>query len=135
MSEKLKILDMTNPRHIEHNEHQDGSIARKGSVPKHSNDGPIPHSWGTTSRQKDAAGIGGMGSPVAVVDGGQAVAASAAAPLAHTYGSAPDLKTGKIVPPYPGQRSRTNEGVESHGDKVQHGRDMIAGAVKGGGRS
>jgi hypothetical protein len=37
---------------------------------------------------------------------------------------------GTAVQPVPGQRSRTNEGTETHADKCQHGRHMIAQAVK-----
>ena len=72
-----------------------------------------------------------MGHGTATIDGVQTIASSAtAAPLAHSYGAAPDLKTGKTVAPVPGMRSRTNEGIETHADKVQHGRDMLASAVK-----
>jgi hypothetical protein len=121
-----------NARHIEHNDGQDRCIARKGSVPKKSNDGVAAHP-GMTSLQKAGAGIGGMGHPVAGigVGGGEAIATSAAAsPLAHAYGGFPNNKAGKTVAPVPGQRSRTNEGVESHADKCQHGADMLAQAVK-----
>jgi len=45
---------------------------------------------------------------------------------------APRGKTLGTVRPVPGQRSRTNEGVESHADKCQHGADMLAGAVYSG---
>ena len=45
---------------------------------------------------------------------------------------APRGKTLAPVQPVPGQRSRTNEGVESHADKCRHGADMLAGAVKSG---
>jgi hypothetical protein len=116
----------TNARHHEHNNGQALDIARKGTVPKKSNDGQVPVHPGMTSLQKAGAGIGGMGHGTATVDGGQTIASSAAAaPLAHTYGGAPDLKTGKAVPPVPGQRSRT----ESH-DHVQRGRDVLASATK-----
>lgn len=132
-----KIQNPLNARHIEHNDGQDSCIARKGSVPKRSNDGPVPVSFGMTNLQKAGAGVGGQGHGVAAItDGGQTIAASAAAaPLRHAYSAAPDLKTGKAVPPSFAQRSRTNEGVETFADKVQHGRDSLSVAVKGGGRS
>jgi len=127
-----KIANPLNARHLEHNDAQDRNIARKGSVPKHSNDGPVPHAFGMTSLQKGAAGLGGMGHATATVsDGGEAVAASAAAaPLAHAYGGAPNLKNGKAVAPTPGMRSRTNDDCEDYATKQQHGRDCLASAVK-----
>jgi hypothetical protein len=125
-----KMKNLLNARHMEHAEHQDGSIARKGSVPKRSNDGVALHP-SATRMQKDAAGLGGMGHATATIDGGEAIAASAAAaPLAHGYGGAPDLKTGKGVAPVAGHRSRTNQDTESHADKCKAGADTLAQAVK-----
>ena len=80
-----------NSRHLEHNDGQDRCIARKGSVPKKSNDGVAVHP-GMTPRQKAGAGVGG--------DGGQSAA------LAHVYGTAPNLKIGKSVPVSFGMKSR-----------------------------
>jgi len=58
------------------------------------------------SEQIAGAGVGGMGHPSAIVDGGQSVPSSAAAaPLAHAYGSLP--KRRGPVPAKPGMRSRT----------------------------
>jgi len=107
------------------------NIARDGARKRVT---PIAYHDGMTPLQQNAAAIGGMGHATATIDdGAQSIAASsAAAPLAHAYGGAPDLKSGKAVAPVPGQRSRTNEDCESHADKCQHGRDMLAGAVKGG---
>lgn len=126
-----KIKNPTNARHLEHNDGQNRNIARKGGVAKRTNDGPVPHHPGMTSLQKNAAGLGGMGHAVAAIDGGQTIAAStAAAPLAHAYGGAPDLKTGKGVAPVPGQKSQTNMDCEDHATKQNHGRDCLAEAVK-----
>lgn len=117
-----KIKNPLNARHLEHNAGQSRDIARRGGVPKRTNDGPVPHHPGMTPKQKGTAGIGGMAH--AVIDGGQP------GPLPHAYGSAADLKTGKAVAPTPGMRSRTNADCESHADKMQHGQDMMAQAVK-----
>lgn len=125
-----KIRNPLNGRHHEHNNGQTLDLARRGSVAKTSNDGCAVHP-GMTGQQKAAAGFGGMAHPTATIDGGEIVATSAAAaPLAHAYGGSPDLKTGKAVAPVPGQCSQTNKGGESFADKVQHGRDMLASAVK-----
>jgi len=118
-----KIKNPTNARHLEHNDGQDRNIARRGGVAKRCNDGPVPHHPGMTSAQKNSAGLGGMGHAVAVNDGGQPT-------LTHAYGSAADLKTGKGVAPVPGLRSQTNQDCETHGDKIEHGRDMLLEAVK-----
>ena len=49
---------------------------------------PIKVHGAMTDRQVAGAAMGGMGHPTAIVDGGQAVTANAAAaPLAHAYGS------------------------------------------------
>lgn len=125
-----KMKNLLNARQMEHAEHQDDSIARKGSVPKRTNDSAPIHP-NMTRQQKDGAGFGGMGHATATIDGGKTIAASAAAvPLAHAYSGAPDLKTGKAVAPSFGQRSRTNADTETHADKQSHGRDMLAEAVK-----
>jgi hypothetical protein len=103
-----KIKIPLNARHLEHNEGQDRCIARKGGVPKKSNDGVAIHS-GMTSLQKGGAGIGGMGHPVAGVgiSGGEAIATSAAAsPLAHAYSSLPKRLT-RVAPAW---GSKTGDG-------------------------
>jgi hypothetical protein len=126
-----KIKNPQNARHLEHNDGQGRNIARKGGAPKRTNDGPVPHHPGMTSLQKNSAGFGGMGHATATISGGEAIAASAAAaPLAHSYGGAPDLKTGKRVEPVPGHRSRTNADCETHGDKIETGENMLVEAVK-----
>jgi hypothetical protein len=103
-----------------------GNPARDGA-PKRVT--PIEHAFGMTRQQTDAAGIGGMGHATATIDGGQTIVDSAAAsPLAHAYSGRPDLKTGNTVDAVPGQRSRTNAGVETYADKHRHGRDMLATA-------
>jgi hypothetical protein len=62
---------------------------------------------GMTEQQINGAGIGGMGHPGAVVDGGQKIVTSeAAAPLAHAYGGKPSQSAGKPVATNPGTRSR-----------------------------
>jgi hypothetical protein len=105
-----------------------GNIARDGAPKKVTGIAVHP---GMTRQQQDGAGVGGMGHAAATISGGQTIASSAAAaPLAHSYGAAPDLKTGKVVPPSFGQRSRTNEDTESHADKVQAGRDTLASAAR-----
>ncbi len=125
------IKNPQNARHLEHNDGQDRCIARKGTVAKTCNDGPVPHHPNMTSLQRGGAGIGGMGHSTATISGGEAIATSAAAsPLAHAYSSAPDLKTGKAVAPVPGQKSQTNMDCETHATKQQHGRDMLAEAVR-----
>lgn len=128
-----KIANPQNARHLEHNDGQDRNIARKGSVPKKSNDGVAIHS-GMTSLQKGGAGIGGMSHPVAGVGigGGEPITTSAAAsPLVHAYGSGtPKPHIGKSVEPVPGQKSQTNMDCEDHATKVGHGRDMLASAVR-----
>jgi hypothetical protein len=117
-----------NARHVEHNQNQDGSIARKGSVPKRSNDGVAIHP-GMTSLQKGGAGAGGMGHGTAVISGGQTIASSAAAaPLAHAYSGAPDLKTGKAVPVSFGQRSR---GPTPDSQMHELGRKIFDEALRG----
>jgi len=87
---------------------------------------PIEHAFGMTRQQTDAAGIGGMGHATATIDGGNAPAA----PLADAYCGKPDMKTGKAVDAVPGQRSQTNQGVETYADKHRHGRDMLATAQR-----
>jgi hypothetical protein len=127
-----KIKNPQNARHLEHNNGQGRDIARKGSVPKKSNDGVALHP-SATRMQRGGAGIGGMGHPTAVIgSGGEAIATSAAAsPLAHAYSVRPDLKTGTpAAPPVPGQKSQTNIGIESHADKCKAGADTLAQAVK-----
>jgi hypothetical protein len=126
-----RIQNPQNARHLEHNDGQDRNIARKGSVPKKSNDGVALHP-SATRMQKDAAGLGGMGHGTATIDGGQTIATSAAAsPLAHAYSTRPDLKTGTpAAPPVPGQKSRINADTESHADKCKAGADTLAQAVK-----
>jgi hypothetical protein len=100
-----------------------GNPARDGA-PKRVT--PIEHAFGMTHQQTDVAGIGGMGRATATLDGGSAPAA----PLAHAYSGKPDMKTGKAVDAVPGQRSRTNQGVETYADKHRHGRDMLATAKR-----
>jgi hypothetical protein len=103
----MKIANPQNARHLEHNDGQDRCIARKGIVPKRSNDGVALHP-GMTSLQKAGAGIGGLGHATAVIDGGQIVATSAAAaPTQHAYGSLPNTKAGKAVAVNPGMRGST----------------------------
>jgi hypothetical protein len=82
--------------------------------------------------QRGGAGVGGLSHPTATInDGGQTIATSAAAaPLQHSYGSAPDLKTGKGVDVSPGMRSRINADTETLPQKVQAGVDCLAQAVK-----
>jgi len=122
------IMAPLNARHIEHNEGQTRDIARKGSVPKRSNDGVAVHP-SMTRLQKSGAGIGGMGHGTAVIDGGQTIASSAAAaPLAHAYGGAPDLKTGSAVAPSFGQRSR---GPTPDSAMHELGRAVLDEAAKG----
>jgi hypothetical protein len=119
-----KIANPMNGRHLEHNDHQDANIARKGSVPKRTNDALPVHS-GMTARQISAANLGGMGHPSATVDGGQSIAASsAAAPLAHSYGSLPNTKHGKPVPIHPSQ----SRGAKHEADMHELGRATIAEA-------
>ena len=119
----------TNARHLEHNDGQDRCIARKGSVAKRSNDGGIAVHPGMTSLQTGGAGIGGMGHGTATIDGGQTIASSAAAaPLAHAYGGAPDLKTGSAVSPSFGQRSR---GPTPDSAMHELGRAVLDEAAKG----
>lgn len=148
---KFSHMSHSQGRQIEHDENVTRGIEQAARADR-VNNGPIdPRVGGKPKTQKsvpyhdamsrlqtNAAGIGGQGHGVAAInDGGETIAASsAAAPLASAYGfSDGGGKAGKIVPPSPGMRSRTNEGVETHADKVQHGRDMLAVAVKGGGKS
>jgi hypothetical protein len=128
-----KIKNPQNARHLEHNDGQGRDIARKGTVAKKCNDGPVPHHPGMSSLARGGAGSGGMGHPTATInDGGQTIATSAAAsPLAHAYSVRPDLKTGTpAAPPVPGQKSQTNIGIESHADKCKTGVDTLSSAVK-----
>ena len=104
------------------------NIARDGARKRVT---PVEFHSGMTRAQTDAAKIGGIGHGTATIDGGRTIASSAAAPpLAHAYSGKPDLKSGKGVSTVPGQRSRTNEGVETYADKCQHGRDMLANAKR-----
>jgi hypothetical protein len=138
MADKLKAFDPTNPRHLEHAEHQDGSIARKGSVPKHSNDGPVPHSWGNTPMQRAGENTGGLSHATATInDGGETIASSAAAsPLSDAYSEKPDLKSNSPAAPPSwgklGMRSRINSDTETLPQKVQAGKDCLDQAVKSG---
>jgi len=80
-----------------------GNIARAGGKPKRN---VVQVHGGMTRQQSDAAGIGGMGHGVAVIDGGVKLATDApAAPLQHAYGRV--LKTRPAPQVVPGMRSRT----------------------------
>ena len=126
-----RIKNPQNARHIEHNDGQDRCIARSGTVAKKCNDSVAIHP-NMSSLQKGGAGSGGMGHAIAAIDdGGQTIATSAAAaPLAHAYGGAPNLKSGKGVEVSPGMRSRINADTETLPDKVQAGKDCLDQAVK-----
>ena len=121
MGNNNRMKNLLNARNAEHNDGQHRNIARRGSVPKTSNDGAPVHPH-MTRQQTDAAGLGGMGHASAAV--------VAVAPLQHAYGNLPDSKTGKGVLPKSGQKSQTNMDCEDHGTKVEHGRAMLSQAVK-----
>lgn len=88
--------------------------------PKFRYDSTLPNG-GMTDRQRQGAGVGGMGHATAVVDGGQTIVSSAAAvPLRHAYGIGADgvVPHPKLTGPvaiYPGMRSRTNSNHPNDG--------------------
>jgi hypothetical protein len=108
--------------------HAGRNIATDGSPKKVT---PVNFHPNMSRKQIDTAGLGGQGHATATIDGGESIASSAAAaPIAHVYGGAPDLKIGRAVAPVPGHKSQTNQDCETHGDKVETGRDMLSEAVK-----
>ncbi|HXR25612.1 MAG TPA: hypothetical protein VN742_09650 [Candidatus Binataceae bacterium] len=91
---------------------------------------PVEFHSGMTTKQTDAANIGGQGHPTAKIDGGQAVASSAAAPLAHAYSGRPDLKRGRAVMVHPSH----SRGAVADDDMRQLGDAILREAVLNGGK-
>jgi hypothetical protein len=94
-----------------------GNIARDGK-------GKAVHAVaihnGMKRQQIETAGVGGMGHPTSVIDGGQSVSASsAAAPLAHAYGGGVPKVRG-AAPVKPGMRSRIGAPARSLDDATPH---------------
>jgi hypothetical protein len=92
---------------------------------------PVAFHSGMTRKQTDAAHIGGMGHATAKIDGGQAIASSAAAsPLAHAYSGQPDMKRGKAVPVHPAH----SRGAVKDDAMRQLGDAILREAVLSGGK-
>jgi hypothetical protein len=96
-----------------------GNVARDGA-PKAVHDVPVHNAM--KRQQIDTAGVGGMGHPTSVIDGGQSVSASsAAAPLAHAYGGGiPKAHVDRASPIKPGMRSRIGAPARSLTDATPH---------------
>jgi hypothetical protein len=107
-----------------------GNIARDGS-PKR----VVPvaiHPGMTTQTKSGGEALGGDHksavdslSGLVVVPGKHGAEATA-----HPLVAPPVAKRLAPVAPVPGQRSQTNQDCETHGDKVEHGADMLAEAVR-----
>jgi hypothetical protein len=107
-----------------HQTHSDGTpnIARDTKVGKRVTQ--VPHAFGMSRAQTDAAGQGGIGHAVTAGTPG-------AAPLPHAYGNAEDLKSNTAAaPPSPGMKSQQNADTETHADKCKNGADMMSQATK-----
>jgi hypothetical protein len=94
-----------------------GNLARHGKA-KAVHGVPIHNAM--KGQQIDTAGVGGMGHPTSIIDGGQSVSSSAAAaPLAHAYGGGVPKIRG-AAPVKPGMRSRIGAPARSLDDARPH---------------